>query len=393
METEAHRPFDLQRGPLLRVLLLPLATDECVLVLTLHHIIADGWSMQVLVDELIASTPRFGMTSPALAELPIQYADFAAWQRQWMDGGERERQLNYWVSRLGGEQPLLELPSDRPRPQQQSHRGRRIGIPLPAELAEALRRLAQAEQGTLFMLLLASFQALLHRYSGQNDIRVGVPIANRNREETEGLIGFFVNTQVLRAELDGQLPFRELLRQVRQAVVEAQGHQDLPFEQLVDALQPERSLSHAPLFQVMYNHQRDDHRGSRFATLGELEVEDLAWDVQTAQFDLTLDTYESSNGLLAELTYATDLFDASSAERIAGHWLNLLRSIVARPEARIAELKLLDEAEARADLLQWNPHPQDFPGLLPAPPDRAPGRRAAAGDGSGLRRTRARLRR
>ncbi|MCS9918352.1 amino acid adenylation domain-containing protein [Pseudomonas aeruginosa] len=362
VETEAHRPFDLQRGPLLRVLLLPLATDECVLVLTLHHIIADGWSMQVLVDELIRVYAALRHDQPpALAELPIQYADFAAWQRQWMDGGERERQLDYWVSRLGGEQPLLELPSDRPRPQQQSHRGRRIGIPLPAELAEALRRLAQAEQGTLFMLLLASFQALLHRYSGQNDIRVGVPIANRNREETEGLIGFFVNTQVLRAELDGQLPFRELLRQVRQAVVEAQGHQDLPFEQLVDALQPERSLSHAPLFQVMYNHQRDDHRGSRFASLGELEVEDLAWDVQTAQFDLTLDTYESSNGLLAELTYATDLFDASSAERIAGHWLNLLQSIVARPEARIAELKLLDEAEARADLLQWNPHPQDFP--------------------------------
>ncbi|MFN1177792.1 non-ribosomal peptide synthase/polyketide synthase [Pseudomonas aeruginosa] len=362
VETEAHRPFDLQRGPLLRVLLLPLATDECVLVLTLHHIIADGWSMQVLVDELIRVYAALRHDEPpALAELPIQYADFAAWQRQWMDGGERERQLGYWVSRLGGEQPLLELPSDPPRPQQQSHRGRRIGIPLPAELAEALRRLAQAEQGTLFMLLLASFQALLHRYSGQNDIRVGVPIANRNREETEGLIGFFVNTQVLRAELDGQLPFRELLRQVRRAVVEAQGHQDLPFEQLVDALQPERSLSHAPLFQVMYNHQRDDHRGSRFASLGELEVEDLAWDVQTAQFDLTLDTYESSNGLLAELTYATDLFDASSAERIAGHWLNLLRSIVARPEARIAELKLLDEAEARADLLQWNPHPQDFP--------------------------------
>ncbi|EIU2865422.1 TPA: non-ribosomal peptide synthase/polyketide synthase [Pseudomonas aeruginosa] len=361
VETEAHRPFDLQRGPLLRVLLLPLATDECVLVLTLHHIIADGWSMQVLVDELIRVYAALRHDQPpALAELPIQYADFAAWQRQWMDGGERERQLGYWVSRLGGEQPLLELPSDRPRPQQQSHRGRRIGIPLPAELAEALRRLAQAEQGTLFMLLLASFQALLHRYSGQNDIRVGVPIANRNREETEGLIGFFVNTQVLRAELDGQLPFRELLRQVRRAVVEAQGHQDLPFEQLVDALQPERSLSHAPLFQVMYNHQRDDHRGSRFATLGELEVEDLAWDVQTAQFDLTLDTYESSNGLLAELTYATDLFDASSAEHIAGHWLNLLQSIVARPEARIAELKLLDEAEARADLLQWNPGPQDF---------------------------------
>ncbi|MBG4856127.1 non-ribosomal peptide synthase/polyketide synthase [Pseudomonas aeruginosa] len=361
VETEAHRPFDLQRGPLLRVLLLPLATDECVLVLTLHHIIADGWSMQVLVDELIRVYAALRHDEPpALAELPIQYADFAAWQRQWMDGGERERQLGYWVSRLGGEQPLLELPSDRPRPQQQSHRGRRIGIPLPAELAEALRRLAQAEQGTLFMLLLASFQALLHRYSGQNDIRVGVPIANRNREETEGLIGFFVNTQVLCAELDGQLPFRELLRQVRRAVVEAQGHQDLPFEQLVDALQPERSLSHAPLFQVMYNHQRDDHRGSRFASLGELEVEDLAWDVQTAQFDLTLDTYESSNGLLAELTYATDLFDASSAERIAGHWLNLLRSIVARPEARIAELKLLDEAEARADLLQWNPGPQDF---------------------------------
>jgi amino acid adenylation domain-containing protein/non-ribosomal peptide synthase protein (TIGR01720 family) len=361
VEAETHRPFDLQEGPLLRVLLLPLAADECVLVLTLHHIIADGWSMQVLVDELIRAYAalRRGET-PALVELPIQYADYAAWQRQWMDAGERERQLTYWVSRLGGEQPLLELPSDRQRPNQQSHRGRRIGIPLPKELGEALQRLAQAEQSTLFMLLLASFQALLYRYSGQDDIRVGVPIANRNREETEGLIGFFVNTQVLRAEVDGQTPFRELLRQVRQAVVGAQSHQDLPFEQLVDALQPERSLSHAPLFQVMYNHQRDDHRGPRFASLDELVVEDLAWDVQTSQFDLTLDTYESSRGLVAELTYATDLFDALTVERIAGHWLNLLTSIVAKPAARIAELKLLDETEARSDLLHWNPHPQTF---------------------------------
>jgi len=362
VEAETHRPFDLQEGPPLRVLLLPLAADECVLVLTLHHIIADGWSMQVLVDELIRSYAalRLGKT-PALAELPIQYADYAAWQRQWMEAGERERQLAYWVSRLGAEQPLLELPSDRPRPNQQSHRGRRIGIPLPAELGEALQRLAQAEQSTLFMLLLASFQALLYRYSGQADIRVGVPIANRNREETEGLIGFFVNTQVLRAEVDGQIPFRELLRQVRQAVVEAQSYQDLPFEQLVDTLQPERSLSHTPLFQVMYNHQRDDHRGSRFASLDELVVEDLAWDVQTSQFDLTLDTYESSRGLAAELTYATDLFDAPTVERIAGHWLNLLTSIVAKPVARIAELKLLDETEARSDLSHWNPHPQTFP--------------------------------
>ncbi|MCP1669256.1 non-ribosomal peptide synthetase, partial [Pseudomonas citronellolis] len=362
VEAEAHRPFDLRNGPLLRVLLLESQAEDRVLVLTLQHIVADGWSLQVLVEELLqAYAARSAGQTPRFAELPIQYADYAAWQRQWLAAGEGERQLTYWRERLGGEQPLLELPGDRPRPSQRSQRGRRLRIALPAGLEQALGQLAQAEGSTLFMLLLASFQALLHRYSGQADIRVGVPIANRNRLETEGLIGFFVNTQVLRAEVDPQTSFRSLLGQVRQAVVEAQGHQDLPFEQLVDALQPERSLGHAPLFQVLYNHQREHHSGARSVGPAGLRIEDMVWEVRTAKFDLTLDTCETAQGLSAELTYACDLFDAASAERIGAHWVNLLQAMVAHPEARIGELELLDAAERDAVLRAWNPDLRSFP--------------------------------
>ncbi|UUC47540.1 non-ribosomal peptide synthase/polyketide synthase [Pseudomonas citronellolis] len=362
VEAEAHRPFDLRNGPLLRVLLLESQAEDRVLVLTLQHIVADGWSLQVLVEELLqAYAARSAGQAPRFAELPIQYADYAAWQRQWLAAGEGERQLTYWCERLGGEQPLLELPGDRPRPSQRSQRGRRLRIALPAGLEQALGQLAQAEGSTLFMLLLASFQALLHRYSGQADIRVGVPIANRNRLETEGLIGFFVNTQVLRAEVDPQTSFRSLLGQVRQAVVEAQGHQDLPFEQLVDALQPERSLGHAPLFQVLYNHQREHHSGARSVGPAGLRIEDMVWEVRTAKFDLTLDTCETAQGLSAELTYACDLFDAASAERIGAHWVNLLQAMVAHPEARIGELELLDAAERGAVLRAWNPDLRGFP--------------------------------
>ncbi|HBP5412408.1 TPA: amino acid adenylation domain-containing protein, partial [Pseudomonas aeruginosa] len=326
------QPFDLERGPLLRVNLLQLAEDDHVLVLVQHHIVSDGWSMQVMVEELVQLYAGYSQgLDVVLPALPIQYADYALWQRSWMEAGEKERQLAYWTGLLGGEQPVLELPFDRPRPARQSHRGAQLGFELPRELVEAVRALAQREGASSFMLLLASFQALLYRYSGQADIRVGVPIANRNRVETERLIGFFVNTQVLKADLDGRMGFDELLAQARQRALEAQAHQDLPFEQLVEALQPERNASHNPLFQVLFNHQSEIRSVTPEVQLEDLRLEGLAWDGQTAQFDLTLDIQEDENGIWASFDYATDLFDASTVERLAGHWRNLLRGIVANP--------------------------------------------------------------
>ncbi|SDB68077.1 condensation domain-containing protein, partial [Pseudomonas sp. NFACC13-1] len=355
------QPFDLQNGPLLRVGLLRVAADEHVLVLTQHHIVSDGWSMQLLVQELIQGYAAYSQgEAPTLAELPIQYADYAVWQRQWMDAGERQRQLAYWTDVLGGEQPLLALPTDRPRPPRQSFAGARLAIDLPQALGQQLRQLAQREGSTLFMVLLASFQALLHRYSGQSDIRVGVPIANRNRVETEGLIGFFVNTQVLKAEVDPQQRFSALLAQVKQAAIGAEAHQDLPFEQLVEALRPERNLSHSPLFQVLYNHQSVARQA--LPALPGLVIEAQDWESQTAQFDLTLDTLEAEGELGAALTYATDLFDASTVQRLAEHWLNLLHGIVADPRRRIGELPLLTTAEQQQHIGQWNPAPRSFPG-------------------------------
>ncbi|WGW34028.1 pyoverdine non-ribosomal peptide synthetase PvdD [Pseudomonas aeruginosa] len=355
------QPFDLERGPLLRVNLLQLAEDDHVLVLVQHHIVSDGWSMQVMVEELVQLYAGYSQgLDVVLPALPIQYADYALWQRSWMEAGEKERQLAYWTGLLGGEQPVLELPFDRPRPARQSHRGAQLGFELPRKLVEAVRALAQREGASSFMLLLASFQALLYRYSGQADIRVGVPIANRNRVETERLIGFFVNTQVLKADLDGRMGFDELLAQARQRALEAQAHQDLPFEQLVEALQPERNASHNPLFQVLFNHQSEIRSVTPEVQLEDLRLEGLAWDGQTAQFDLTLDIQEDENGIWASFDYATDLFDASTVERLAGHWRNLLRGIVANPRQRLGELPLLDAPERRQTLSEWNPAQREY---------------------------------
>ncbi|WP_207238183.1 MULTISPECIES: condensation domain-containing protein, partial [unclassified Pseudomonas] len=343
---EIARPFDLQAGPLLRVTLLRLAEDEHVLVLVQHHIVSDGWSMQVMVDELVQLYAAFSQGEmPQLPGMPIQYADYALWQRDWMEAGEKARQLAYWRDLLGGEQPVLELPFDHQRPAQQSHRGARLDVPLPAALATDLKALAQAHGVTLFMLLLASFQTLLHRYSGQQDIRVGVPIANRNRVETERLIGFFVNTQVLKAEIDGQTTVAQLLAQVKQRALEAQAHQDLPFEQLVEALQPERSLSLNPLFQVMFNHQAEGRPGDTPPALAHLRIEGLAWERRTAHFDLDLDVQENRDGLWASLGYATDLFNASTIERMARHWQNLLQAMVDDQAQTLGQLNLLDRDE------------------------------------------------
>ncbi|MFJ2482034.1 non-ribosomal peptide synthetase [Pseudomonas sp. NPDC087598] len=362
VEDEIQRPFDLLQGPLLRVLLLELSSEHHVLVITAHHIISDGWSMQVMVDELVRLYAGFNEAREVpLPPLALQYADYAVWQRQWMDDGESARQLAYWRERLGGEQPVLELPFDFPRPAQQSFRGARFDFDLPADLAQELNALAQREGVTLFMLLLASFQTLLQRYSGQRDIRVGVPVANRNRLETEGLIGFFVNTQVLRAEIDPEHGFNQLLQQVRQSVLDAQAYQDLPFEQLVDALQPQRSLSHSPLFQVLFNHQNLERQP---VGLADLQIEGIAWDSAAAQFDLTLDTAEVQGGLSASLTYATDLFKRETIEQLARHWLNVLRAVSREASRSIGDLPLLDQAEQQLIMADWNslelPQSTDF---------------------------------
>ncbi|AZE54867.1 Non-ribosomal peptide synthetase [Pseudomonas synxantha] len=357
VEHETQQLFDLQRGPLLRVRLLRLADDDHVLVLTQHHIVSDGWSVQLMVEELISlyGAAQAGQPAP-LPPLPIQYADYAVWQRQWMDAGERERQLAYWTAQLAGENSVLELPTDRPRPAEQSYRGAHLPLTLAPGLGDAVQHMAPRLGVTPFMLLLASFQVLLHRYSGQHDIRVGVPIANRNRIETEGLIGFFVNTQIMKAEFSAQLRVEELLQQVKQHALDAQAHQDLPFEQLVEALQPERSLSHNPLFQVMFNHQSADERSS---TDGQslpsaLQVEGLDWEGSTSQFDLTLSTSESAEGLSATLTYATDLFDAATIERLGRHWQQLLRSLLEDPQQRVADLPMLDSGEQQQIVSEWN---------------------------------------
>ena len=359
VQHEVQRPFDLERGPLLRVKLLHPGRDEHVLILTQHHIVSDGWSMPIMVKELVRLYEGFSQGHDVqLAELTRQYADYALWQRSWMEAGEQARQLAYWKQQLGDEQPILELPADRPRPALQSHAGARLAIELDEALIEGLKNVARQQGVSLFMVLLASFQSLLHRHSGQSDIRVGVPIANRTRAETEGLIGFFVNTQVLRAGFDLHTTFDELLQQVKQTALQAQAQQELPFEQLVEALQPQRSLSHSPLFQVMFNHQ--NQASAEVSEVAGLQVESVELDSYPAQFDLTLNTAEHEGGLSAGMTYATALFDRSTIERMAGHWQTLLRAICANPGQRIAELPILNDAE-RQQMLDWNATSAAFP--------------------------------
>ncbi|MDR9754670.1 amino acid adenylation domain-containing protein [Pseudomonas sp. SZMC_28357] len=352
---EIARPFDLRNGPLWRVLLLQLGSQELVLVLTVHHIAADGWSMQVMIDEFSALYLAAVEGRPTqLQALPVSYSDYARWQRDWLEAGEGARQLAWWREQLAGSQAPLELPSELSRPARRSAQGANLVLNVERKLLAELRQCAQQQQVTLFMLLLASFQTLLHRQSGQATINVGVPSAGRSRLETEGLIGFFINTQVLRAEINGQQPFSALLQQVKQRVLGAQDHQDLPFEQLVDALQPDRSLNHSPLFQVIYNHQQQ--LGERVErTVGPLQIERLRWEQHATQFDLMLDTQEQGDQLDASLTYATDLYDAASMQRLAEQWLHLLRAVVAAPQQRIADLPLIAAETGAALIEQWNP--------------------------------------
>ncbi len=342
---EAQRPFDITTAPLLRARLLRLGPEHHVALLTMHHIVSDGWSMSVLVGEIAALyEARVTGGTAALPGLPIQYADFAVWQRGWLRGETLDQELAYWKNQLTGLPPLLELPADRPRPKYQTFRGGTIAFAIPPGTARALEAFGRAEGATLFMTLVAAFEALLHRYTGQEEFAVGTPSANRNRPEIEGLIGFFVNTLVLRADLTGDPSFRELLGRVRRTALEAYAHQDAPFEMVVDAVAPERDMSHTPLFQAMFVFQNTPPLGRR---LPGLEISAVEAETGIAKFDLTFSMAGSADGLSGSIEYNSDLFDVSTIERMAGHFRNLLDSLAGAPDEAVSKLGWLAPDELR----------------------------------------------
>jgi amino acid adenylation domain-containing protein len=366
---EAMRPFDLARPPLLRAVLLRLAGEEHRLLLTVHHIASDGWSQGILDRELAALYAAFaaGKTSP-LPPVALHYADFAVWQRSWLAGDALDRELAWWKERLAGATDVLDLPADRPRPAVRTSRGAHRFFDLPADVAPRLARMARREGVTPFMATLAAFEVLLYRYSGQESFLVGSPIANRNRAETESLVGFFVNTLVLRADLGGDPDFRELLRRTREVTLEAYEHQDVPFERLVEEMRVGRSLSHTPLFQVMLVTEDgaaglagSSGSGSPASlTLPGLAVRQLPAESGTAKFDLTLGLQELDGVLRGVVEYSTELFDATTMERLTGHLATLLAAVPEAPQRRIGELPLLSLEERHELLAAWNDTRRDF---------------------------------
>ncbi len=357
---EVRRAFDLARGPLIRARLLRVGPEDHALLLTTHHIVSDFWTRGVLTRETTALYDAFRAGKPSpLPELPIQYADYAIWQRRWLAGGALDRQLAYWKAQLDGAPPMLALPTDRPRPPLQSHRGSWDGIVLPVALVKSLKELSRREGVTLFMTLLAAFDLLLHRYTGQGDIVVGTPVANRTRAETEGLIGFFVNTLVLRTRVDEDGSFLDLLQRVRETCLGAYAHQDISFERLVQALAPERDLSRSPLFQVLISLQ---NQGREVITAdGDARVGGVRADSSTSKYDVTMAISDGARGLVIAVEYATDLFDASTIARMLGHYRTLVEALVAAPEAPLAEAPLLTAKEREQLLVTWNRTEAEYP--------------------------------
>ena len=354
----SQQPFDLVQGPLLRWMLLQLGQQDYILLFTVHHIVFDGWSIGVLFREITTLYKAFSTGQPSpLPELPIQYADFAAWQRQGLHREVLNAQLAYWKQQLKN-LPILHLPTDRPRPAVQTFRGAKTSFCIPTHLTKALKALSQKEDVTLFMTLLAAFKTLLYRYTGSEDIAVGSPIANRNRIEIEGLIGFFVNTLVLRTDLSNNPTFRTLLSRVSDVALGAYTHQDVTFEQLVEELHPQRDLSNTPLFQVMFGLQNAPISALE---LSGLKLSFLGRNPGTAKFDLTLFIEEAAEELIGVLEYNTDLFEAATINRMAGHFQQLLEGIVANPDRPLSELPMLTEAERQQLLVEWNQTQVDYP--------------------------------
>ncbi|HEU4833563.1 MAG TPA: condensation domain-containing protein, partial [Pyrinomonadaceae bacterium] len=347
---EAATPFDLSRGPLLRVKLLRLGEQEHVVLMTMHHIVMDGWSLGILIREIATLYEAFidGRPSP-LPELSIQYADFALWQRAYLQGDVLEQQLKYWREQLAGAQTVLKLPADKPRPAIYTYRGATHRFILPEAVTAPLRKLSQEQGCTLFMTLLAIFKTLLYRYAQQEDILVGTAIANRNRSETEDLIGFFVNTLALRTDLSGNPSFRELMQRVRETTIGAYVHQDMPFEKLVEEIQPERSLSHAPLFQVAFGLHNSPFQN---LTLPGLELSQMDFNFDAGRFDLTLWMLENKNRFSGIWYYNTDLFEAGTIKRMQGHFETILQNVLAQPDAPLSEIEMLTDDEKKQQLVQ-----------------------------------------
>ncbi|MGJ5672511.1 MAG: non-ribosomal peptide synthase/polyketide synthase [Nostochopsis sp.] len=359
VQQQAIQPFDLASEALIRATLVVLSPTEQWLLVCMHHVVSDGWSMGVFVSELQALYNAYCIDQPSsLLPLPIQYADFAIWQRQWLVGEVLNRQLSYWKQQLANAPTFLPLTTDRPRPAVKTFNGAYLEFTLSVELTQQLIKLSQEQGVTLFMVLLAAYNTLLYRYTGQEDILVGTPIANRDRSEIEGLIGFFVNTLVMRTNLAENPSFSELLPQIREMALSAYAHQDLPFEMLVEALQPERELSHTPLFQVMFVLQNTNIPEIE---LTGLTVSSLPIETSTAKFDITLVMENTDTGLMGWWEYNTDLFDSSTIERMVGHFVTLLEGIVANPSQQISQLPMLTASEQQQLLVEWNDTKTDYP--------------------------------
>jgi amino acid adenylation domain-containing protein len=359
LKDAVQRPFDLSREVMLRATLLRLSAQEHILLLNMHHIASDRWSTGILLRELSARYTAFSRGEPSpLPELPIQYADFAVWQHEWLQGEVLKTQLAYWKAHLEGAPPVLALPTDRPRPSVPTYRGGQVSFWLPKPLTTALKALSDRQGATLFMTLLAAFKALLHRYTAQDRIVVGTPIANRRRVEVEGLIGFFVNTLVLHTDLSGNPSFHELLARVRQVALGAYAHQDLPFERLVEAIQPERTLSYHPVIQVMFNYRSDPEDAGAWP---DLAVSLLPRENDSQPFDLLLAIADEPAGLKGSLSYSSDLFDAPTMQRLAGHYHTLLEGVIAHPDQPIATLPLIPASERQQLLVAWNATQRVYP--------------------------------
>ena len=342
---EAQRPFDLSVGPLMRCTLLRLTETEHILLLTMHHIISDGWSIGVLFREIVLLSQAYLAGNPSpLPDLPLQYADFSIWQRNWLQGNTLRKQMAYWKEQLAGAVSLLDLPTDRIRPAIQAHRGARLSFALSQALSDDLQKISRQEDVTLFMILLAAFQTLLSCYSQQAAIAVGVPVANRNRPELEGLIGFFANTLILRTNLSGDPDFREIIQQVQQVCIGAYDHPDIPFEKLVDELQIEYDPSHNPLFQVMFNLQNSPVNPPNFAGL---TIKPLEIDRNTTHFDLRISLQETPKGLAGFLKYNTDLFDQDTILLLIELYRQILQGWVDNPAQHLSEICLSEALTAK----------------------------------------------
>ncbi|MGD9899868.1 MAG: amino acid adenylation domain-containing protein, partial [Calditrichaceae bacterium] len=349
---EARRPFNLEKGPLIRITVIKKSDLEIIVLLTLHHIISDGWSMGILVSEITTLYEAFSGKKPSpLPELPIQYADYASWQKEYMQGDLLQRQLDYWKKHLGSNPPVLEMPTDRSRPPVITNEGSSASITISSNTLEKIHRLNRREGATMFMTLLSAFNALLYRYSGQTDICVGTPIANRTRGEVEGVIGLFINTLVLRTNFDDLPTFREFIGRTKASTLDAYENQDLPFEYLVDALQPERDMRISPLFQVMFILQNTP---VSLQPVGELTLEMLSVDMGTSTFDLTFSIAESEAGLNVAAEFNTDIYDKSTIERMLTHYRNLLIAVSDKPDISIANIPILESGEKNRILVEWN---------------------------------------